>query len=303
MNSAPQCIFQPAAVLGEGPVWHPAEQRLYFVDIKQQILWGFREGDQTQPAWPLDEQVSAVFPRAGGGLILLLQDGVYRFDPASLELERLFDPEPDRPKNRLNDGAVAPDGTLYFGSMDDAESEASGAFFCLSPAESSGQFGQSGPGAQAEELRRGFAVTNGPALSPDGAALYFTDSPNRRVYCCNPADGARGFAEARVFLELTENEGYPDGMCCDAEGCLWLCHWAGGCLSRYDSDGRLLSRLELPVSNVTKCAFGGAGLDRLYITTARKGLSAEELAAQPLAGGLFACNPGVRGFVAPLLNL
>ena len=106
---------------------------------------------------------------------------------------------------------------------------------------------------------------------------------------------------------MQADEGYPDGMCCDERGRLWLCHWGSGLLSCYGEDGALLHRLKLPVSNVTRCAFGGDKLDQLFITTAAKGLSSAELAGQPLAGGLFQLDlssmPGARGFNLPLFQL
>jgi xylono-1,5-lactonase len=140
----------------------------------------------------------------------------------------------------------------------------------------------------------GYRVTNGPAFSPAGDVMYHNDSAGQVAYAFDIAsDGTAG--NRRNFLQFRESDGYPDGMTVDAEGCLWIAFWDGGCVRRYSPKGEWLETVELPVSRPTSCAFGGPELDRLYITSARVGLDADELEMQPNAGGLFMFVPGVRG--------
>jgi sugar lactone lactonase YvrE len=140
----------------------------------------------------------------------------------------------------------------------------------------------------------GYKVTNGPAFSPDGKRMYHNDSARQVTYVFD-IDEAGNAANRRTFLQFGEGDGYPDGMTVDAEACLWIAFWDGGCVRRYSPDGELLRTVEMPVSRPTSCAFGGSGLDRLYVTSARIGLDETALGMQPNAGGLFLVTPGVQG--------
>jgi sugar lactone lactonase YvrE len=181
--------------------------------------------------------------------------------------------EPAYPANRLNDGAVDQRGRLWFGSMDDDEQKPSGMLYrfdrgCLTAMDSD------------------YVITNGPAFSPDGRILYHTDTLARRIYAFDlREDGS--LADKRVFVEIEEGAGYPDGPVVDQEGCLWTGLFGGWGARRYTPRGRLLQTIGFPVANVTKLAFGGVDLTTVYATTARKGLDAAALGSQPLAGGLF----------------
>ena len=140
----------------------------------------------------------------------------------------------------------------------------------------------------------GYVITNGPAFSPDGSTLYHTDTLERRIYAFDlHADGS--LANKRIFASIEEGAGYPDGPVVDSEGCLWTGLFGGWSARRYASDGRLLERVAFPVANITKLAFGGPGLTTVYATTARKGLDAAALAAQPEAGGLFCFEAKIPG--------
>ncbi len=149
-------------------------------------------------------------------------------------------------------------------------------------------------------LRRhddGIAITNGPAVSPDGRTLYHTDTLAREIHAFT-LTGDGSLVDKRLFISLQACPGWPDGTCVDAEGCLWIAFFAGWSLRRYAPDGRLLATLPLPCANVTKLAFGDADLRTAYVTTARQGLDARELAEQPLAGGVFAFAAPVAGLAA-----
>jgi sugar lactone lactonase YvrE len=206
---------------------------------------------------------------------------LHQFDPANGEFKLLQVVEPEATHNRLNDGFVDADGYLWFGSMDDNEKEPTGALY---------QLLQSGCRRRDE----GYVITNGPTASPDNRTLYHTDTLKKEIYAF--ARGREGeLSGKRVFARIADGDGYPDGPIVDTAGSVWSGLYGGWGLNRYAPDGRLLEKLSLPCSNVTKAAFGGSDLRTLYITTAWKGLKPEERAKQSLAGGLFRVRVDVAG--------
>jgi sugar lactone lactonase YvrE len=148
-------------------------------------------------------------------------------------------------------------------------------------------------------MDQGYIITNGPAFSPDGTTLYHNDTGQRRIYSfeCDPETGTLG--DRHIFAEIPEELGYPDGLTVDADGGLWCALWGGWRVTRFTPDGEIDRDLKLPASQVTSCTFGGENLDTLFVTTASIGLTSEQRAAQPEAGGLFALDPGVRGLPTP----
>ena len=275
-----ECIADVKAVLGEGPLWDSREQALYWVDIPEKRLfrWSEAEGARTIP---LPVHLCSLAPRARGGFIGAGYDGFLEI-AADLRIAPLGDPEPKLPANRFNDGKTDRAGRFWAGTMDRSEREASGSLYRLET------------DLSWEMADTGYRVTNGPAFSLDGRTMYHSDSALQRVYAFDLAgDGTA--ANRRIFAEFGNGEGYPDGMTVDAEDCLWIAFWDGWCLRRFSPAGERLAELPVPVQRPTSCTFGGAGLDRLYITSARRGLTREALEAQPCAGGVFMTVPGVNG--------
>lgn len=281
------CVAPMNCTLGEGPVWDEAGF-LWWVDIKAPALHRYRAKGGEVRSWPLPEPVGSLALRRQGGLILALQSGFAFFDPDTGALQRLFDPEPMSPQNRLNDGKCDARGRFWAGSMHDPEQDPTGHLYRLDP------------DLNLERFEMGFVVTNGPAWSGDGRTFYFTDSAGRRIWAFDfDMDSGRPGAR-RLFAELRPEEGHPDGQCVDAEDGLWTCHWNGARVSRRRADGSLDREIALPVPLVTSCCFGGEGFDTLYVTSARVGLKPAAIEAAPLSGGLFAIRGlGVRGRAMP----
>ncbi|HVF82725.1 MAG TPA: SMP-30/gluconolactonase/LRE family protein [Sphingomicrobium sp.] len=280
-ESQPELVADVHAVLGEGPLWVTAEQALYWVDIKGRLIFRLVE-DGTVDAWPTPFRIGSLAPRTSGGFIAGTEHGIAHVDPLSERYELLFDPEEDRPTNRFNDGKVDRSGRFFAGTMDDREEEASGAFYRIDKSLLCARFDD------------GFRVTNGPAFSPDGRIMYANDSARQRTYAYTVGlDGMP--AGRRDFVRWGENDGYPDGMTVDAEGCLWLAFWDGWCVRRVSQGGELLGEWRLPVARPTSVAFGGPRLDQLYVTSASIDLDSDARARQPNAGGLFMLNVGVAG--------
>jgi sugar lactone lactonase YvrE len=192
---------------------------------------------------------------------------------------RLFD---GAPQMRLNDAKADATGSIWAGCMNnDDEQRPDGGLLHIN-----------GANRTVKTVDSGYCVPNGPAIHPSGTWMLHTDSVLRTIYAFD-LDAARGvLANRRVWKVLAPEEGYPDGMTFDAEGCLWLAHWGAGCVSRFAASGKLLRRIQLPTSHISNVCFGGDDLERLFVTSAQAGLSADQCAAQPLAGALFEVDAG-----------
>lgn len=285
----PEVACAVGAQLGEGPVWHGPSASLWFTDIQRCQLLCFHPASGKLRRLDTPAQAGWVWPVDDGSLLAGLQTGLHRVDPASGRFTLLLAPEPDLPGNRLNDATVDCFGRLWFGSMDDGERQASGRFWRLQD----GRLHDCGLPP--------VVISNGPAVSPDGRTLYVTDTVNRCMQAVAIGDDGR-LGPARAFVQLADGEGWPDGPTVDSEGAVWIGVWGGAELRRYSPQGELLQRLALPVAHVTKLAFGDDDLRTAYVTTARKGLDAQALAAQPLAGHLFRLRLPVAGLPATPLR-
>ncbi len=278
-----RCVVDSRCVLGEGPVWDARTASLYWVDIKGQAIYRLDAAGQVE-RWPAPEPVGALALREKGGLLLALKSGLAFFEPGCGPPVPIAAPEAHIPGNRMNDGKCDPLGRFWVGTMDEGEVQPSGHLYRLNPDLS---------------LRRfevGFVVTNGMDWSGDGRTLYFTDSVGGVIYAYGFDMAAGRPGAARVFAAAPKADGSPDGLCVDAEDHVWSAHWGGARLTRYRPDGTVERVLALPAPLITSCCFGGRNLDTLYVTSARVGLSAAELEAAPLSGGVMAITGlGVRG--------
>jgi sugar lactone lactonase YvrE len=277
----PEPIAPVEATLGEGPVWVERDQALWWVDIKAPAIFRWSEAGGvdrfTPPLW-----IGSLAPAARGGFVAGTERGLFRADPAAGLYEAIADPEALIPDNRFNDGKVDRSGRFWAGTMDNREEDARGSLYRLDP------------DLSWRVIDDGYMVTNGPAFSPDGRTMYHTDSAKRLIYAFD-LDASGDAFRRRAFASFREEHGHPDGMTVDAEGCLWVAFWNGWCLRRLSPDGEVLQVVDMPVERPTSCAFGGPALDRLFVTSARIGLSENALAVQPLAGALFMLNTNVRG--------
>ena len=279
-ENAVEVVQRAQALVGEGPVWLASEQTLYWIDIKGLMIHAFRPSNGAAQSWPVTERIGALIPRAQGGFVALAKSGIKLTRVPFATFEPVSHPDSDRAGNRFNDAKCDPAGRLWAGTMDDDEVEASGRLYCLNDLNTVRRF------------KDGVNLSNGLGWSPDGRTMYFVETLRGVIWAYDYDVGDGTATNERVFVRVPSGDGYPDGICVDAEGCIWLAQWGGWRLTRFAPDGRVERVLKMPVPQVTSCAFGGANLDTLYITTAAIGLDA---AAAPLAGSLFAFKPGVRG--------
>ncbi|HEU4617344.1 MAG TPA: SMP-30/gluconolactonase/LRE family protein [Gammaproteobacteria bacterium] len=266
------------ALLGEGPRWVERENALYWVDIKGKALHRLGLVDGKHARWAMPEMVGWIVERRDEpGFVAGFKSGFARLFLDPLRIEPICAPEPHLADSRMNDAGVDRAGCIWAGTMDDAETAATGCLYRLDPE------------GRCTRHDAGYVVSNGPTFSPDHDVLYHTDTTRRTIYRFALApDGSLGRREE--FVVFPEDWGWPDGMATDARGGVWVAHWGGARLSRFLPDGRLDRMIPMPVSQVTSCCFAGPALDRMFVTTASIGRESEAL-----AGCLFEVEPGERG--------
>lgn len=279
-----RCCVEARAELGEGPVWDDERQRLYWIDILGEQLHHYDPEQRESASFCVGQPVGAVALRVGGGLVLAVRDGFATFDPEAQSLTFLAQPEADRLQNRFNDGACDSAGRFWAGTMAFSADAGAGSLYRLSP------------GGPCDRVLEGLTIPNGLAWTADGATLYHVDSGPATVTAYDYDLQTGTISHGRVVIAVDEALGTPDGMTIDTEGTLWIAHYGGGCVRRWDPEqGTVLQEVDVPASRVTACTFGGADLKTLYITTATEGMSKEERRREPQAGSLFAVRPGAGG--------
>lgn len=280
-----RCVARSADILGEGPVWSAAERRLYWFDIKGRRLNWLDHGRGATGGFDLPWRASVAAPRARGGLILVTEAGIATLDVASGATE-LVVPMALGPGFRSNDGKIDPKGRIWWSSMDDEGGKRTGVLF------------RTDPDLSTHQVLDDIHIANTVCVTADGETLYLADSARQLIWTFAISDQGQ-LSNRRAFLDMTGEPGAPDGSAIDAEGFLWNVQWGAWRVVRYAPDGSVDRTVPLPVEQPTSCAFGGPDLATLYVTSAAEGLSPTALADQPLAGSLFAFEPGVTGLALP----
>ena len=273
---------QQQLLLGEGPVWHPDWQRFLYVDIEGMLVGRIDPVTGTVEERRLQARPGAALPAADGNLVLALQGQIALFDFALGSLRTLTPIESEDRANRCNDAKCDPSGRLWVGTMHMEALAGRGALYCYD--------------GSLRKAMDGRTVSNGLGWSPDGRVLYYIDSYDYAVmaYDFDPVTGA--LAGGRVAVTIDEPGHVPDGLTVDEEGMLWVGIWGGGCVNRYDPvSGALTACIRVDAPQVTSCTFGGEDLDLLLITTARTGLTTQQLETYPLSGSLFFAKTGSKG--------
>ncbi|HWK03419.1 MAG TPA: SMP-30/gluconolactonase/LRE family protein [Puia sp.] len=281
-----QLLVHPNCLLGESPVWDAERNCCYWVDIEGKTIFEYWWEEGRVHRYPLDQRVSMVVPGKNNHLIVGLETGVGRYSIREQRLGLVTDLGIPWNNLRCNDGKCDPLGRLWIGTMDLDHKTGGGNVYCIDEGQVL---------CKIEKV----SISNGMAWSPDNKHLFYTDSPTRKIvsYSYDPSSGTISFP--KTAIEIPEKLGMPDGMAMDEEGQLWVALWGGFGVARFDSNtGELITFIKIPVPNVTSCSFAGKNLDRLVITTARKGLSEETLKQYPASGGVFIADPGVKGTAA-----
>lgn len=272
------------AEIGEGPLWDPARQSLWYFDVLRGRLHRLPATGGPAEVSELGEMAACAALRRDGSLLVGLGYGFAGFSPGCGGARPLLGIEPAIPGLRTNDGKADPAGRFWAGTMHIGAEPGQGSLYCLSADWSLRQW------------LTGRTISNGLGWSPAGDRFYYIDTPERRIDCFgyDLATGALG--QRRTLIDLSGEEGRPDGLAVDSAGRLWVAMAEGGHVLCVDSAGFVAGQIQFPVSLVTSCAFGGEGLGRLFVTSGFLGLSAGERARQPLAGAVFSVQvPGVSG--------
>jgi sugar lactone lactonase YvrE len=284
MNNELELVVDAKASLGEGPCWDIEKQLLYWVDINEKKVHIHHPEKNENREIQLDQQVGAIVLRKSGGAILAMEKGFYELNLETNSLNQIADPESHLPENRFNDGKVDPAGRFWAGTMSQSVKEGEGSLYCLHT------------DLTVEKKVSDLTISNGLAWSSDHRFMYLIDSPTGKVTCYTYDLATGTITDPKTVITFPEGVGGPDGMTIDDEGMLWIAHWGGSKVSRWDPNtGEQLDEIRVPVKNVTSCTFGGKNLDELYITTAREGTSEEELDQYPHAGGLFKIKTNYKG--------
>ena len=280
-----ELIYEIPSLLGEGAFWHPQSQRLYWVDIDKRLLHEHDPLLNVNRYWELERKPTVIVQDLAGGLVLGLQGGIAAFNPQTEQLTWLANLEADMPSHRTNDGKCDASGRFWIGTMELKAKPGEGALYCID-----------------RQLNivckeKSLGIPNGMGWSPDNKRMYHIDSQQRAVRSFFYDDETASIEFEKNAVEIPTSVGSPDGMAMDIEGMLWVAIWNGFAIHRYNpANGELLETVSLPVPQVSCCAFGGPGMDELFITTAREKMSEADQAKYPLSGSLFKVKTSTKGF-------
>lgn len=303
-------VSQPSA-LGESPFWHPVEQMLYWVDINGKHLWRFDPADGSSHSWAMPSEPGCIAPARFGNsnaqgarraMVIALRDGIYRADQWGAPLQRLAQPLHDPAVTRFNDGKADPAGRFWVGTVSEPRDAAEAQLFSLDTHL---------PRPWALQQRAGKAtVANGLAWSPDARTMYWTDTTSHTIRAWDWDAATGNMTRERIFKRWPGKPagwqpgskaseaaygGRPDGAAVDVQGNYWVAMFEGGRVLQISPAGEVLADIAVPARCPTMPCFGGADFQTLYLTTARHGRPAAELALYPDSGCVFSMRVEVPG--------
>ncbi|WP_144507120.1 SMP-30/gluconolactonase/LRE family protein [Bacillus mycoides] len=279
-----ELVVDAKASLGESPCWDEKRQILYWVDIIEKKLCLYSPTSNMNRVIILDQQIGCVVPYLDDVVLLAVEKGFYSLNLNTEKLTHIYDPEPDLLENRFNDGKCDPAGRFWAGTTDLYGINAAGSLYCLNN------------NFNVDKKVAHVNTSNGIAWSPDHTFLYFIDTPTKKVVRFDYDIHTGVISNPTDIIIFPENEGIPDGMTIDVEGCLWIAHWGGSKITRWNPfTGKQILSIPIPALYVTSCTFGGPNLTDLYITTARTRMTDAELKQSPHAGGIFRIQTNIKG--------
>ena len=272
------------STLGEGPVWDESNGSILWIDILNSSIIDYNLSTESERNIPTGSMIGSFAIMEDGNFIAALQEGISIINRTTGEKKIISTPEINIPSNRFNDGKCSPDGHFWAGSMSLNETDPSGFLYSID-----GNF-------NILQHEKGLTISNGLCWSLDKKYFYFIDTPTSQVVRYDYSNGKIENKTSIIHIDASE-DGYPDGMTIDAEGKLWIAHWGVWQVTRWDpSTGKKIAAIQLPVSQVTSLCFGGEHFEEMYITSARRGLTEDQLTKEPLAGATFQVkNTGFKG--------
>lgn len=281
-NSKPICVWKNSSLLGEGTLWMPSLNSILFVDIKKKKIFILNIKTKKKKIFKVNKEIGFVSHIKKNIFILGLKSELRIINLINKKVLHSIKIEPNKKNNRLNDGKTDPKGRLWFGTMDNLERKKMfGSLYCLNNK------------LKLNKVDSKYYITNGPAFLNKNN-FYHTDTKKKIIYKIRTNNKLK-ILKKNVFLKFSKADGFPDGMTTDVKNNLWVCHYAGGCISVYNSKGKKIHKINLPAKNITNCTFGGPKNNELYISTARKDLKAKDIKKYPLSGSLFKTRLNVKG--------
>lgn len=283
-NNEVQLVIDSKSDLGEGAIWNPKTGELMWINITGEILNLYKPNTGNNIEMFTGQMIGTVVPAENGKVVVALKNGIYSLDPGTGSKKLIIDPEADLPDNRFNDGKCDPFGRFWAGTMSISGKKEAGSLY---------RFDADG---SAHKMIENVSISNGIVWSADLRKMYYIDTPTQKVMAYDYNNETGEISNPNVAVNVDPEMGSPDGMTIDSEGNIWVALWGGAAVGCWNPvTGELIKKIEVPAKNVTSCAFGGVGLETLYITTARQGTSKEDLKKYPNAGGVFKTIPGVSG--------
>jgi len=283
-----EVVVPHRCLVGEGPVWDTQKKAICWIDIVDGEIHEYIPGQGTFSTISVNQMIGSFAVCKNGGFIGGLKNGIGFIDRETGETDIFAAPEAGLPDNRFNEGKCDPEGRFWAGTMTHGFDEGKGSLYRVDKDKT------------VTKQIPGVTISNGLAWTADGQTLYYVDTPTWQVaaFRYDPASGA--INDKRIAVQIPEEDGWPDGMTIDTEGMLWIAHWDGWRVTRWDPlTGKKLLTIKIPAAKVSSCTFGGEHFEDLYITTARIGLTENQLKDQPLAGSLFVWrNCGYKGSAA-----
>lgn len=279
-----EVVYQTEAKLGEGAIWHPDRQTLFWVDIEGKTLYEFLPEKKKCRSWKFDRKVTTVVPESKKTMVVALENAIVRINLTNDSKEEIAPIDTKGGRLRCNDGKCAPNGWLWVGTLSNDEEKGKATLYCVRP------------NGRIDAMIKGVSISNGIVWSRNKKYIYYNDTPTGKIKRYRYDMSSGDIIANGIAVDIPQETGLPDGMTIDSNDNLWVAQWGGFGVYCYNAyTGELITKIDVPAPNVTSCAFGGEKMDVLYITTAREGLTDEELAAYPLSGCVFACKPGAVG--------
>lgn len=290
-GSRVELVIDSKSDLGEGAIWNYKTGELVWINITSKILNFYKPATGNNKEMFTGQMIGTVVPTHSGDVLVALQNGIYRLNPQTGTKKLLADPEADKANNRFNDGKCDPAGRFWAGTMSLKGEKNAGALYRFDP------------DSTIHKMIENVSISNGIVWSADKTKMYYIDTPTQKIMCYDYNNETGEISNPRVAVNVDDKMGHPDGMTIDEDDNLWVALWGGSAVACWSPEtGKLLQTINVPAKNVTSCAFGGKDLNTLYITTARQNTTADELEKWPHAGGVFKCQPGVKGVKAFFFN-
>ena len=280
-NSKIKCVWKTKLLLGEGTLWVSKLNSIFFVDIKKKKILILNIKTNKKKILKVNKEIGFVAHIKENIFILGLKSEIRIINLKNLKNLYSLKIELDKPNNRINDGKTDPMGRLWFGTMDNLEKKQSGSLYCLDDS------------LKLHKVDDKYFITNGPAFLNKNN-FYHADSKKKIIYKIK-INNKFQIIKKNIFVKFKKEEGSPDGMTTDIKNNLWVCHYRGARISVYNLKGHKIHQIYLPAKNITNCTFGGIKNDELFISTARKDMSSEELKKYPLSGSLFRVKTNIKG--------